>query len=180
MCVINVITPAIPVTGITLKSSTTILMGSTEKLIPTISPSNASNTAITWSSSNTAVATVDSNGVVTGKAIGTANIVVTTNDGGKTSTCAVSVTSVPVVSIAFAQQSPIVLQRGTSVQTSIIFTPSNATNQTISSYYCDNTAIATITNNGLVKAGMFTGTCSIYAYSNDGLKCAVMTVQVTS
>jgi hypothetical protein len=64
--------------------------GSTEALVATVSPSNATNKTVTWSSSKTAVATVSSSGVVTATAAGTATI--TASAGGKTATCAVTVT----------------------------------------------------------------------------------------
>ena len=82
---------AIPVTGVSLnKTSTTISVGETETLTATVAPANALNPAVTWTSSNTDVATV-ANGVVTAKAAGSATITVTTTDGGFTATCAVTV-----------------------------------------------------------------------------------------
>jgi len=83
----------IAVTGVTLnKASTTIEVGKTETLTATVAPDDATNPAVTWSSSNTAVATV-SGGTVTAVAIGTATITVTTTDDeNKNATCAVTVT----------------------------------------------------------------------------------------
>lgn len=57
-----------------------------------MSPSNASNKGVTWSSDDESVATV-SDGVITSVSAGTANITVTTVDGGKTATCEVTVTN---------------------------------------------------------------------------------------
>ncbi len=80
-----------PVTGVTIApTSVTIKQGATATLTATVSPSNADDPSITWSSDNTSVATVV-NGVVTAVAAGTANITVTTVDGGFTATCAVNV-----------------------------------------------------------------------------------------
>ena len=80
-----------PVTGVTIApTSVTIKQGATATLTATVSPSNADDPSITWSSDNTSVATVV-NGVVTAVAAGTANITVTTVDGGFTATCAVKV-----------------------------------------------------------------------------------------
>ena len=67
--------------------------GDTQTLTATISPSNATNKSVTWSSSNTSVATVSSSGLVTAKAAGSTTITVKTNDGNKTATCAVTVKS---------------------------------------------------------------------------------------
>ena len=83
----------VPVTGVSLnKSSTSIEEASTEQLVATVIPSNADDKSVIWSSSNTSVATVDSSGVVTAVSAGTSTITVTTNDGGYTDTCAVTVT----------------------------------------------------------------------------------------
>jgi hypothetical protein len=80
-----------PVTGVTLdKTSVTLTVGGTETLTATVAPAGATNKAVTWSSSNNAVATV-SNGAITAVAAGSAVITVTTRDGGKTAQCTVSV-----------------------------------------------------------------------------------------
>lgn len=79
------------VTGISLKTSTTIGVGQTETLVPTFAPEDATNKSVTWSSNNTAIATVDANGTVTGLNQGTAIITVTSVDGGYTATCSVCV-----------------------------------------------------------------------------------------
>ena len=68
-------------------------MGQTVALTATVTPSNATDKTVTYSSSAEATATVDGNGVVTGIAAGEATITVTTNDGNKTDTCAVTVTA---------------------------------------------------------------------------------------
>lgn len=84
------VTP-IAVTSVSLSSnSETIKVGKTVTLTPTVSPSNATNKNVTWSSSDTSVATV-SEGKVTGVAAGTATITVTTVSGSKTATCTVVV-----------------------------------------------------------------------------------------
>lgn len=88
---------AIAVTGVSLnKNSTTIAEGSTETLTATVSPSNALNKAVTWSTNAPGVATVNSSGVVTAVSAGSATITVTTTDGSYTATCAVTVTAAVV------------------------------------------------------------------------------------
>ena len=80
-----------PVTGVIVApTSVTIKQGATTTLTATVAPSNADDPSVTWSSDNESVATVV-NGVVTAVAAGTANITVTTVDGGFTATCAVKV-----------------------------------------------------------------------------------------
>lgn len=78
-------------TGVSLnKNSVSLDVGDTETLTATITPSNATDKAVTWSSDDSTVASV-SNGVVTAEAAGSATITVTTHDGNKTATCDVTV-----------------------------------------------------------------------------------------
>lgn len=84
----------IPVTGVTLDKTTLSLEeGATGKLTATVAPSNATNKAITFSSSDTEIATVDNTGKITAIKAGTANITVKTADGAKTAVCALTVTA---------------------------------------------------------------------------------------
>ena len=83
------------VTGVSLnRNELTLTEGETGTLTAAITPDNATNQAVTWTSSNTSVATVE-NGVVTAVGAGEAIITVTTADGGKTDACTVTVTAVP-------------------------------------------------------------------------------------
>ena len=86
------VTVAVPVTGVSLdKATMSLTAGSTGTLTATITPENATNKDLTWTSDKEEVATV-SDGVVSAVAAGTAHITVTTADGGKTATCVVTVT----------------------------------------------------------------------------------------
>ncbi|WP_294428272.1 fimbrillin family protein [uncultured Treponema sp.] len=88
------------VTAITLnKTATTISAGQTETLsVSSVTPDDATDQTVTWSSDNEAVATVDADGKVTAVALGTANITATANDGsGVTATCAVTVSKVVTI-----------------------------------------------------------------------------------
>ena len=81
----------VPVTGVTLdKTSLSLTVGGEATLTATVAPENATNKTVTWASSDEAVATVE-NGKVTAMAVGTATITVTTEDGGKTASCTVTV-----------------------------------------------------------------------------------------
>lgn len=89
-CVVTV--QAVAVTGVTLdKTSATLKVGENLMLTAFVAPTDAANKNVTWESSNTAVATV-ARGYVTSKAAGTAKITVTTEDGGYTASCTVTVT----------------------------------------------------------------------------------------
>ena len=87
----------VSVTGIKLSETTqTIVVGKTATLTVTVTPTNATNKNVNWASSNTAVATVNSSGVVTAKKAGTAKITATAADGsGKSAYCTVTVTAAP-------------------------------------------------------------------------------------
>ena len=82
------------VTGVSISlTSASIPENTTQQLTATVSPSNATNLAVSWSSNNTSVATVNSIGLVTGLASGSAIITVTTQDGSKTATSAITVSN---------------------------------------------------------------------------------------
>lgn len=81
------------VTGVKLdKSTAKVTVGKTLQLTATVSPDNATDKGVTWESSDTGIATVDENGLVKGVKAGKATITVTTDDGGYTATCEMTVT----------------------------------------------------------------------------------------
>jgi hypothetical protein len=80
-----------PVTGVTISPTTASLsVGATQQLTAAIAPTNATDKTVSWSSNNTSIATVNSSGLVTAVAVGSATITVTTQNGNKTATCAVT------------------------------------------------------------------------------------------
>jgi len=82
----------LPATGVSLdKTDLSLFVGNTAQLTATILPEDAANSNLSWSSDNPGVATVSDNGLVTAQAAGTATITVTTQDGGLTDTCKVTV-----------------------------------------------------------------------------------------
>lgn len=84
--------PVVDVTGVSLdKSELTLAVKGTYTLKATVAPADADNKSVTWKSSDDKIATVDKDGKVTAVAIGKATITVTTEDGGKTATCVVTV-----------------------------------------------------------------------------------------
>jgi len=166
----------VAVTGVTLdKTSATILVGNTEILTATIAPADATNKAVTWASSNNAIATV-SNGTVRGVAVGSATITVTTQDGSKTATCAVTVTdtSVPVTGLTVSPTSADISVGGTIHLTATVQPSAASQNVTWAS---SNNAIATVSN-GTVT-GVAKGDAVITATTQDGSKMATCAVTVT-
>ncbi|GAP71556.1 bacterial Ig-like domain [Candidatus Symbiothrix dinenymphae] len=171
------VTP-IAVTGVTLdKTSTTLAIGGQETLTPTVAPNNATNQNVTWSSSNGAVATV-SNGVVTAHTAGTATITVTTADGNKTATCAVTVSaaSVAVTGVTLDKATTTLVIGGQETLTPNI-APNNATNQNVT-WSSSNGAVASVSN-GVVTAHT-AGTATITVTTADGSKTATCEVTVSA
>lgn len=173
----------IKVTIITLnKTETTINVGSTETLsVTAIDPSNATDKTYTWNSDNTAVATVDADGVVTAKAAGTANITATANDGsGVTATCAVTVI-VPVSSITINNaptEALFVNSKGTLTATVL---PDNATDKTVtwSSSDPDYVSINATTGEYEVKGTKGYGSATITATAGGKTATCTITGKVT-
>ena len=91
-CTVTVATASIAVTGVALdRVKVTMTEGETTTLVPTVTPADATDKSVCWSSSNQAVATVTDGGVVRALHAGTTVITATTNDGGITATCTVIV-----------------------------------------------------------------------------------------
>ena len=169
----------VPVTGVTLnKTALALTVGGSDTLVADISPSNATNTNVTWVSSNTSVATV-TNGTVTAVAAGTATITVTTADGGKTATCTVTVVAVgvtiPVTGVTL-NKTALALTVGGSDTLLVDISPSNATNTNVT-WVSSNPSVA-IVNNGTVTA-VAAGTATITITTADGGKTATCAVTVT-
>jgi uncharacterized repeat protein (TIGR02543 family) len=88
------VTVTVPVSGVSLdKASLSLAVGESETLSATVTPSDATNKTVTWSSSDAEIASISSSGLVSAVSAGSATITVNTNDGNKTAACAVSVTS---------------------------------------------------------------------------------------
>ncbi|WP_221409718.1 sugar-binding protein [Pseudochryseolinea flava] len=171
--------PPVLVTGVTVTPSTgSVGVGSTLQLTATVSPSNATNQTVSWSSSNSSVASVSNTGVVSGVSNGSAVITVTTQDGGKTSTSNITVTavSVPVSSVSVTPTTSS-LTVGQTVQFTATVSPSNATNKTVS--WSSSNANATVNASGLVTANA-AGTSVITVTTQDGNKTATSSVTITS
>ena len=121
------------VTGVTLDRTTLSLeMGETATLVATVLPEDARDKTVTWSSGNTAVATVDQQGKITTVSPGTAQITVTTKDGSFSASCALTVVEriVPITSISYAEKGTTVkMNMGESYTIRVKVSPDNATEQ---------------------------------------------------
>ena len=172
----------VSVTNVTVAPTTLALqVGQNETLIPTVVPSNATNKAVTWSSSSTSIATV-SNGVVTAHAAGSATITVTTIDGSKKATCAVTVTAAPPTTIAVTgislNKATTTIVAGNTETLTATVSPANATNKSVN-WSNSNPAVATVSG-GVVTAISAGATTITVASVSDPTKMATCNVTVTA
>lgn len=173
--------PTINVTGVSLSELPELTIGKTHQLTATVTPTNATNTGVSFSSSNPNIATVDANGQVTAVSAGSYSITVTTADGGFTATANGTVKEAPVnpeipatgITISKSETS---LKIGESEDLTATITPDNATNKKVT-WSSSDESVATVVN-GKVTAKR-KGTATITATSEDGGKTATCVVTVT-
>ena len=145
------------------KTSMSLNKGGSETLTVSRSPSSVSYPTITWTSSNTGVATVDSNGKVTAVGNGSATITAKTTDGRNLSkTCTVTVTT-PVTGVTVSPAT-LTLNVGGTYTLSKTISPSDASNKNVT-WSTSNTGVATVDSNGKVTA-VAKGTCTITCTSS--------------
>ena len=157
------VTITVPVTSIKLnKSSVTLKKGETSQLTATVSPDNATNKTVTYSSSNTKVAKVSSSGKITAVGGGTATI--TAKAGGKTATCKVTV-NVAQTGITASGNTSKTVEMGGTLKLKVSKVPADATDDYSVSWSVADTNIATVSSNGTVK-GVALGTTTVTAKSN--------------
>lgn len=169
-----VVTVNVPVTGIVLdETELYISIDKQKRLIATISPSDASNKNISWFSNNTDIVEVDQQGNMTFKAVGTATITVTTEDGNYSASCNVQ-TYVSVTGISLNKNS---LKLNTTETETLIATvlPENATNKNVT-WSSNNESVITVDNGKLVPISA--GTARIQATTEDGKYSAYCNITV--
>ena len=170
------VTVNVPVTGVSLnKNSLTLSEGDSQTLTATVAPSNATDKTVAWASDNEAVAVVTTAGVVVAKTPGNAVITVTTNDGAKTASCAVSVK--PRVTGVNLDNSSITLEVGSTKTLVATVVPSDAIDKSVT-WSSNNTSVATVSTAGTVTAKSV-GSAVITVRTNDGGKTATCNVTVS-
>jgi len=176
----NNLSETVSVTGVLLnKTSTSLVVGGTETLFANIEPSNATNKNVTWISDNDTVATVTAGGLVTGVSSGTATIIVTTVDKGKTTFCTVTVgnTVIPVTGVLLNKTSTSLVVGNTETLFTAI-TPSNATNQSVT-WSSGSPSVATVSAGGEIT-GVSAGTTTITVTTVDGRYQTACTVTIVN
>lgn len=158
------------------KLTVKVYAGRKYTLVATVLPENASSKKLKWKSSNTKVAKVDSNGVVTGVSKGTAIITCTTKDTGKKATCSVTVKNI-VPSKVYLNKSKLSLYVNETEKLKTSIVPSDATVQKVT-WKSSNTKVATVSSSGKVKA-VAPGKATITCTTQSGSRVAKCVVTVT-
>jgi uncharacterized protein YjdB len=148
-------------------------VGDRQQITPTVFPSNATNTAVTYSSSDAAKVTVSPTGLLTGVGIGSVTITISATDGSNVSTT-VLVKVIPIL-VTSIKSSPISIASlkvaGTQQLTPSVL-PANATNKAVT-YSSSNTKIATVSATGLVTGVALGGPVNIMITAADGSRVGV-------
>lgn len=185
-CVVTVLPDPVPVhpTSIVLFPTTANVQVSENLLISyDILPSDAQNKMVTWSSSNPAIATVNSMGLVTGVSVGgPVTITATTQDGNISASCAITVVAfVPIsvdVSAVAINPKPLDLYVNDSAILNALITPSNASNQQVS-WSSSSPLVASVAADGTVIA-LSPGVTTVTVTTQDGSKTDTCVVTVLS
>ena len=154
-----------------------IISGDTSLITPMILPATALNTAVSWRSSDTAIAVVDETGMVTAVSVGNAIITVITEDGGYTATTMVTVTPAEVITGLLMNPTEIELLNGETIMLEISVTPTDAEVPNII-WNSSDTTVATVDTDGLVTA-ISIGNTVITATTEEGDYSATSNVTVT-
>lgn len=154
-------------TGVSIKAdSSSITVGQKLQLSATVEPANATNKSVTWTTSNSTIATVSSSGEVTGKAAGTVAITAKTFNGKQaTATLRVESSSIMPTGISIEPESAIISVNETLTLTAII-KPANATNKKVT-WSSSDSSIAAVSSSGKV-VGKAAGTVTIFARTENG------------
>lgn len=155
-----------PVTGITLNyTENAIYAGEKFVIIPTVTPLDADNKAVTYMSSDPTVAAVDENGIVTGLKGGSCVILVTTVERGLVASCTVTVYEF-VTSVTINEKDVKYINNGASKTFTAKVMPDTATNRGVQ-WSSSNTNILRVSQRGVVTA-VGIGTATITATAADG------------
>jgi len=177
-CTINVKAAAVTVTEVTLApNSQTLTVGGTATLVPTIKYSDNSTSTdkskVTFTSSDSSKASVDSAGKVTAVVAGTATITATsTEDSNKKATCAITVTA--AASVVLSGTTTVAVGKTTQLTATV-----KPTGDKVSSWKSSNESIAKVSTAGLVT-GVAAGTATITAQTGGATGTTTITVTAAS
>lgn len=159
-----------PVTGVMLKESALTLnvSDSAHLMEAVVSPGDATNTAVTWTSKDTSVAEIDENGALKPVGAGMTEITATTEDGGFTAKCFVTVVNdvIGVDSISIQNKGSAKLGVGESMNMIVTVSPQNAKNKAVT-WSSSDERVAEISATGRLKA-LSEGTSKITVRAANG------------
>jgi len=173
---IRIVPNIINIASVSLNKTTdNLVVGGSDTLAAVLLPANAPNQAALWSSSKPSVVKVDSTGKVTALSAGTATVTVTTVDGNKTASCAVTVKSQVVhpISVSLNKTSDDITVGDTDTLTAAV-NPSNVTSKDVT-WSSSNSSIAVVDNAGKITI-LSKGTATITVTTVDGQKTATCIV----
>ena len=173
-CVVTVEKRYIPVASIILNHTTaTVTEGDTLTIIATITPADADDKSVTWTTSDEAIATVDNGTVV---ALAPGKVTITATAGGKNATCVVTVEErfIPVTEVVL-NYTEATIEVGEKLALQATVLPENATKKTIV-WRSSSSKIATVRNGNV--SGVAEGTAIITAKSGDIEATCVVTVKL--
>ena len=159
--------PSVPVSQVGVSGKGSMMVGEVQYLSYEIWPTNATNKSVTYTSSNTSVATVNQYGMVTAKAVGTTVITATAKDGsGKSASLTVNVVPVTGQVTKISIYGTGTLSIGATESLSYEVWPADAVNKSVT-FTTSNKKVASVTESG-VLTGISAGTATITATANDG------------
>jgi len=150
------------------RPSGNVNVGDSVRLNHSVSPSNATNTNVTWSSSNINVASVSRDGTLTANGAGTATITARTSNG-RADSFVVTVPEIYATSIDF-EEHPTRIEAGERVQLFYIIYPENTTNKTVQ-WESSDSSILFVSGSGEIRA-MSVGVATITASTANGIEAS--------
>ena len=163
-------------TGVFISSTSLALdYGEEASLTAIVLPASATNRNVIWSSSDPSIVSVTQEGALTAVGIGTATVTVTTEDGGYTGSCSVTVTGISVESVSL-DHTILTIAKDATAQLTATVLPENASNPSVTWSSSDET-IATVSEDGIVT-GIKAGSATITVTTEDGNKTTSCQVTV--
>lgn len=161
----------VPVTNLSLSGCplSDLKVDETHQMFVSVTPENATDKTVVWSSSNNSIATVSENGLVKAISEGSAKILVRTTDGELTDSCQIIVipnSPVSVTGVAISNCPDSALNIDTIFQLSAAVSPEDATDQSLK-WFSDDTSVAKVNSEGLTST-VSDGDATITVIANDG------------
>ena len=175
-------TQPLPVTAVTLdKEKLALEVGGEATLVATVTPDNADDKTVTWTSSDSNIASVDENGKVTAVAAGTATITATA--GNQTATCEVTVTEKTSVTVTVTgvelDQTTLTAKEGDTLDKLVATVkPEDATNKKVTWQSSDASVVTVDAEGNVTIVGK--GSATITVTTEDGSHTATCTITVTA